>query len=201
MIVLGLTGGIGSGKSAAASAFEKLGVPVIDADVVARDVVEPGSSALAEIEQHFGAHVITDSGILDRARLRKIVFENASEKKWLEALLHPLIRDNILNTLALWREQNRPLAILCSPLMFETGQDQLVDQVIVVDVSEETQIQRASQRDGSDEATIAAIIDSQMPRQERLAKADFILNNEGSLNQLNERVNALYRQLTHEFNH
>ena len=140
MRTIGLTGGIGSGKSAASRLFEKLGVPVIDADQVARDVVEPDQPALVQIQQHFGPEVITPQGELNRRWLRQYVFDHPKERQWLESLLHPLIRQNILNWLL--TQQQHPYVLLTSPLLLETDQHQLVDAIIVVDLSESIQLQR-----------------------------------------------------------
>ncbi|WP_346837137.1 dephospho-CoA kinase [Microbulbifer sp. SAOS-129_SWC] len=191
MFIVGLTGGIGSGKSAAAGMFRALGVNVVDADWAARVVVEPGQPALAEITQHFGPEVLLESGALDRARLRGLVFDDAAEREWLEQLLHPLIRKEIIRAL---EESRSAYAILESPLLLESGQDQLVDRVCVVDLPEELQLQRASARDGSDAAQIRKIIAAQLPRQARLARADDILDNAADLPELQRQVDALHRR-------
>lgn len=195
MSIFGLTGGIGSGKSAAAKIFQNLGVPVIDADDVAREVVMPNTSALRSIVGYFGQSVLLDDGSLNRKQLRATIFEYPEKKTWLENLLHPLIRKTISNQLAEWRRASVPMALLSSPLMFETGQDQLVDKVIVIDVTEAIQIERASARDQQSIASIRAIIASQISRQERLARADYIVDNNGTLDELSTRVQQLYRQL------
>jgi dephospho-CoA kinase len=195
MLVAGLTGGIGSGKSAASDCFVSLGVPVIDADRVARLVVEPGSDALNKIAAHFGEQVIQADGSLNRAALRRIVFANERERNWLEALLHPLIRDHILDTLEQLDEQGHPYAILASPLLLETDQHLLVSKVIVVDCPEALQISRTMARDKIEEAQVRQILAAQMPREERLKHADFVLDNSGSEDQLREAVNALHPQL------
>ncbi|MGE4417799.1 MAG: dephospho-CoA kinase [Marinobacterium sp.] len=195
MLVAGLTGGIGSGKSAASDCFISLGVPVIDADRVARLVVEPGSEALDKIAAHFGDHVIQANGNLDRAALRRIVFDKERERNWLEALLHPLIRDHILDTLEQLDEQGHAYAILASPLLLETDQHLLISKVIVVDAPEALQISRTMARDNIEEAQVRQILAAQMQREERLKHADFVLDNSGNENQLRESVNALHPQL------
>lgn len=194
-MIIGLTGGIASGKSAASRRFEELGIPVIDADVVSRDVVEPGSEALAAIAAHFGDDILRADGRLDRKKLRGIVFHDPAEKAWLESLLHPLIRDRIRQHL---RAAAGEYAILSSPLLLESGQDELVDRVLVIDAPEELQQQRAMARDGSDEATIQAIIDAQMSRRRRCEQASDIIVNDGSPEQLRKAVDeqhAYYRRL------
>jgi dephospho-CoA kinase len=195
MLVAGLTGGIGSGKSAASDSFISLGVPVIDADRVARLVVEPGSEALDKIAAHFGDHVIQANGNLDRAALRRIVFDKERERNWLEALLHPLIRDHILDTLEQLDEQGHAYAILASPLLLETDQHLLISKVIVVDAPEALQISRTMARDNIEEAQVRQILAAQMQREERLKHADFVLDNSGNEDQLRESVNALHPQL------
>lgn len=194
-MIIGLTGGIASGKSAASARFEELGVPVIDADVVSREVVEPGTEALAAIADRFGDEILQTDGTLDRAKLRGIVFHDPAEKTWLESLLHPLIRDRIRQHL---KAAHGEYTILSSPLLLESGQDELVDRVLVIDVPEELQRQRAMARDGSDEATIQAIIDAQMSRRRRCEQASDIIVNDGSLEQLQAAVDeqhAYYRRL------
>jgi dephospho-CoA kinase len=195
MLVAGLTGGIGSGKSAASACFSALGVPVIDADQVARQVVEPGSEALLKIAAHFGQDVIKTDGSLDRPALRRIVFDKERERNWLEALLHPLIRESILDTLDRFDADGHPYAVLASPLLLETDQHLLVSKVIVVDVPEATQVERTMQRDGIEEAQVRQILAAQMTRNERLQHADFTLDNSGSEADLAAAVTALHPQL------
>jgi dephospho-CoA kinase len=195
MLVAGLTGGIGSGKSAASDCFVSLGVPVIDADRVARLVVEPGSDALNKIAAHFGEQVIQADGSLNRAALRRIVFDKERERNWLEALLHPLIRDHILDTLEQLDEQGHTYAILASPLLLETDQHLLISKVIVVDCPEALQISRTMARDKIEEAQVRQILAAQMQREERLKHADFVLDNSGNEDQLRDAVNALHPQL------
>jgi dephospho-CoA kinase len=195
MQVVGLTGGIGSGKSAACNCFISLGVPVVDADRVARLVVEPGSEALARIAAHFGDRVILPDGRLDRAALRQIVFADAAERRWLEGLLHPRIRAHIQEALEQLEEQGHPYAILASPLLLETDQQRLVDTVVVVDLPEALQISRTMARDGVPEAQVRQILAAQMGREERRQRADFILDNSGDEARLRAAVEALHAQL------
>jgi dephospho-CoA kinase len=190
-LIIGLTGGIGSGKSAVSRCFEELGIAVIDADVAARVVVEPGQPALAAIAAHFGPRVIDANGALDRAALRKIVFENPDERRWLESVTHPAIGREIERGL---REAQSPYAILVSPLLLEAKQDALAHRVLVVDVSEQTQLERTMRRDSNPEAQVRAIIASQISRQARLARADDVIGNNGSLEELKPKVLALHRR-------
>ncbi len=191
--VYGLTGGIGSGKSTAAKFFRDLGIPVIDADQIARDVVAPNTLALSSIADHFGADILLPDGQLDRKALRAIVFNNAAEKSWLENLLHPLIRTATQTRLS--EPTDAPYRLLESPLLLETNQHQLVEAVILVDVSRDTQLQRAMARDNSSQAQIEAIIDSQLSRERKLELANFVLDNEGSEQALLNEVTALHAQL------
>ncbi|WP_226662648.1 dephospho-CoA kinase [Microbulbifer aggregans] len=195
MFIVGLTGGIGSGKSAAANRFRHHGVNVVDADQAARFVVEPGQPALAHIASHFGSHVIQPDGLLDRAALRQRVFDNPEERQWLEQLLHPLIRQEIVQALAASAQTHTaPYAILESPLLIESGQSELVQRVCVVDIPEILQLERASARDGNSPEQIRKIMDAQISRAERCAKADDILDNGGSLAALERQVDDLHQR-------
>ncbi len=187
--ILGLTGGIGSGKSAVVEQFGRLGVHWVDADHAARWVVEPGKPALARIAEHFGDGVLTPTGELDRAVLRARVFENAGERKWLEQLLHPLIRQEIAEHLS--RAQS-PYAILVSPLLIEAGQYRQADRVLVVDAPESLQLQRAMRRDQASEAQIRAILKAQASREERLRHADDVLVNDRDRAWLEAEVERLH---------
>lgn len=187
--ILGLTGGIGSGKSAVVEQFGRLGLHWVDADHAARWVVEPGKPALARIAEHFGDGVLTPAGELDRAVLRARVFENAGERRWLEQLLHPLIRQEIAEHLS--RAQS-PYAILVSPLLIEAGQYRQADRVLVVDVPESLQLQRAMRRDQASEAQIRAILKAQASREERLRHADDVLVNDRDRAWLEAEVERLH---------
>ncbi|MDO6562898.1 dephospho-CoA kinase [Amphritea sp. 1_MG-2023] len=189
MFVVGLTGGISSGKSAVSQLFEQLGVTVIDADQVAREVVEPGEVALTKIAQRFGAEICLADGNLDRKALRKIVFAEPRQRDWLEQLLHPLIRDRILLKLD---QCDSDYAMLASPLLLETDQHLLVNHIVVVDVDEATQISRTMARDNTDAAQVKAIIAAQMPHAERLTKADDRIDNSGSIADLQPQVEQLH---------
>lgn len=194
-LIIGLTGGIGSGKSLACSLFHDKGIDVIDADVVAREVVEPGTSALSTIAGHFGDAILQTSpaGLqqLNRAKLRELIFADPKEKQWLEDLLHPLINQRIREQLG---NSRSPYAILASPLLLETRQFQLVDRILVIDASEELQIDRASQRDTNNRNQIKAIMAAQLPRQERRARADDIIENHGSIAELQMQVDQLHQR-------
>jgi dephospho-CoA kinase len=191
MLVVGLTGGIGSGKTAVSDRFAERGVTVVDADQASRAVVEPGRDALARIAEHFGDDVIAADGTLDRARLRSRVFEDADERRWLEALLHPLIGAEIEAQLA---AADSAYAMLVSPLLIESGQVRFVDRILVVDVPEDVQIERTCARDDNDEAQVRAIMAAQASREDRLARADDVVDNDGPIRALDEQVERLHRR-------
>lgn len=189
--VVGLTGGIGSGKSAATAQFEKLGINVVDADIVARQVVMPGTPCLQTIGEHFGPQILTEDGRLDRKALRQQVFSNPEEKDWLNALLHPAIRREILSQI---RQAQSPYVILSAPLLLENGLEKYCQRVLVVDASEVAQIERTVKRDNSPKAEVEAIMKAQLSREERLKKADDILHNESTLEALQQQVTELHQR-------
>ena len=189
--VVGLTGGIGSGKSAAAAMFRAWGIEVINADALAREVVEPGQPALNDIAAHFGSDILTAESHLDRAALRRIVFSNPEQKSWLENLLHPLIAVLLQQRL---NATESPYTILESPLLLETEQYKLVERVLVIDASEEIQIDRTVKRDGSDEGVIRSIIASQIDRAKRIQHADDLVSNEEGLEQLRAKIEVLHNK-------
>lgn len=187
--VLGLTGGIGSGKSAVVDAFGRLGVDWVDADHAARWVVEPGKPALGVIADRFGETVLAADGSLKRSVLRELVFHDPEQRKWLEELLHPMIRQEIAEHLA---RATSPYAIMVSPLLVESGQYRQVDRVLVVDVPEALQLERAARRDRCSEAQIQAILSAQISRDERLRHADDVLVNDRDLAWLMCEVERLH---------
>ncbi|MDY7561898.1 dephospho-CoA kinase [Pseudomonas sp. 10B1] len=187
--ILGLTGGIGSGKSAAAQCFTDLGVHLVDADHAARWVVEPGRPALAQIVEHFGAGVLQPDGQLDRSALRGLVFQNPEQRRWLEALLHPLIGQEIMSDLA---RAESPYAILVSPLLVESGQYKLTQRVLVIDAPEDLQIQRTMLRDSTSEEQVKAILNAQANRELRLSHADDVLVNDRDPAWLKSEVERLH---------
>ncbi|MDQ3204391.1 MAG: dephospho-CoA kinase [Pseudomonadota bacterium] len=187
--ILGLTGGIGSGKSAAAEHFSSLGVHVVDADHAARWVVEPGRPALAKIVEHFGPGVLQGNGQLDRAALRKLIFEVPEQRLWLEALLHPLIADEIVEHLG---KAQSPYAILVSPLLIESGQFSMTQRVLVIDAPEQLQIERTLQRDQTSEQQVQAILKAQSSRQDRVSHADDVVVNDRDLAWLHSEVERLH---------
>jgi dephospho-CoA kinase len=190
--ILGLTGGIASGKSAAADRLASLGATLVDTDLISREVVEPGQPALTRIEQHFGSDVIQEDSSLNRSALRERVFQDPNERQWLEALLHPLIRQTAID-----RAMNAKtaMAVLVVPLLFESGHYQEIDASLVIDVPIELQRQRTLERDGVAEAQVDAILSAQMDRQSRIDSADYVISNTTTLEALYSQVDALYHQL------
>ncbi|HAW77933.1 MAG TPA: dephospho-CoA kinase [Alteromonas australica] len=195
--VIGLTGGIGSGKSAATEAFKSLGISIVDADEVARDVVAVGSEGLRHIVARFGRGILLEDGQLNRPALRERVFSHEGDKHWLNQLLHPLIRAKMLADIG---AAPSAYCILSVPLLIENNMENLCDRVIVVDCPESLQLSRALQRDGSSRKTIESIMASQASRNERLEKADDVINNTGSLDELHEQVALLHEQYVKHFN-
>lgn len=190
--IVGLTGGIGSGKSTIARAFKRLGVRVIDADQASRAVVEPGSDALSAIINHFSDDQLLIDGQLNRAVLREIIFDNPEQKVWLEELLHPLIGEWI--TMQVQQPSSSPYIILESPLLFETDQYKSVNTSLLVDLSPDLQKHRASKRDGVSTEQIQAIIDTQMSRERKISIANYIFDNSLTLESIDKRVLNLHHQ-------
>ncbi len=189
-LVIGLTGGIGSGKSTVAQLFTELGIAVFDADRIAREVVAPGSPALAKIIEHFGQDIVDSAG-LKRSQLRQIVFTDPTARKWLENLIHPLVRARMK---ALVQQAASPYCILMIPLLLENPRNELIQRVLVVDTPEELQLQRAQQRDNASSEQITRIMQAQVSRTQRLAKADDVIVNDGALAKLNKQVLDLHQQ-------
>ena len=186
-----LTGGIASGKSAVSACFEKLGVPIVDTDVIARQVVEPGSPALQRIARELGAGFLDKDGGLNRTKMRQAIFSDPDLKSRLEAILHPLIGKEAL------RQVNQlvsPYCIIVIPLFAESSAYAWIDRVLVVDATEDAQIERVMARDGISRDQARAILNAQASRQDRLALADDILDNSGSLSELPEKVKALHEK-------
>lgn len=187
--VLGLTGGIGSGKSAAAERFAALGMHVVDADQAARWVVEPGRPALAQLAEHFGNDILQADGRLDRGALRKRIFEDAEQRRWVEALLHPLVAQEIAENLA---KATSPYAVFVSPLMVESGQYKRTDRLLVIDAPTELQRARTLARDATTPEQVEAILKAQATREQRLALADDVLLNDRDLAWLHAEVDRLH---------
>lgn len=200
-LLIGLTGGIGSGKSTVAEAFRELGAGYVDADQVAREVVAPGSACLQQIRDYFGEQIVDSDGSLNRALLRQLVFSDPQAKSWLEQLLHPAIRRELLRQLKLL---TTPYALLVAPLLLENQLEQFTDRVLVVDISEETQLARTMTRDQNSAEQVKAIMASQLSRSARRTRADDLLDNNGNQAQLIEQIQHLhkkYLELSQEIRH
>ncbi|EIC23208.1 dephospho-CoA kinase [Thiorhodovibrio frisius] len=194
-LCVALTGGIGSGKSSVAERFAHRGVTVIDADLISHALTATHGAAMPAIVAAFGAAARAPTGALDRAWMRERVFHDAGVRQELESILHPMIRAEMLR---LAEQVPGPYSLLAIPLLFETGQQALVDRVLVVDLPEAMQIERVRRRDGLSDATIHAILASQVDRQRRLSGADDLIDNSGALDALDARVAELdgfYRTL------
>ena len=195
LFTIGLTGGIGSGKSTVAEGFAALGVPVIDSDVAAQAVVVPGSAALRALVERFGAGLLRADGTLDRPQLRERVFAEPAERRWLEQLLHPLIRARCQRQL---EAACGPYALFVVPLLVEADSALAVDRVLVVDLPEDEQLRRAAQRDQADEASVRTIMATQASRAQRLERADDLIDNSGppaALAAATERLHQRYLRL------
>jgi dephospho-CoA kinase len=191
MFVVGLTGGIGSGKTVASDRFEELGVKVVDADIASRVVVEIGKPALSSIEGEFGSDVISDDGSLNRAKLREIIFKDDEAKSWLESLLHPLIGQHILDEIA---SATSRYVILVSPLLFETTQFQMCNRTLLIDVPKDIQILRTAKRDKVPESQVEKIIASQMDRDQKIGKADDVIVNDGEIGDLISKIDKIHQR-------
>lgn len=197
ILTIGLTGGIGSGKSTVAERFADKGIPVLDADAISRELVEPGQPALDEIIDQFGAGILDEDGRLDRRRLRSEVFADPVQRRRLEAILHPRVRTTIQARVR-GLEGRSPYCIVAIPLLVESGMQDLVDRILVVDVPEAIQQERTARRDGISEEEVRGILRAQLDRQERLAWADDTIDNSGNEQDLQRAVEALdgqYRRI------
>ena len=195
MFVVGLTGGIGSGKSAATAIFEDLGIDVVDADLASREAVLPGSKALDQIQKKFGNEILLEDQSLNRAKLREIIFDNSDDKTWLEQLLHPEIRHIIQSKL---ENSSSKYVILVSPLLFETDQHEFCNTTILIDSSMNSQVSRTSKRDSVSEDSVKKIISAQMSRDDKLKIAKIVINNDDSLEQLELNVKKVHENLIKE---
>lgn len=187
--IVGVTGGIGCGKTTVTDLFAAKGIDVVDADLVARDVVVPGSQGLKELVQQFDESILNENNELDRAALRTLIFADSKAKERVNQILHPLIRKNMMNQLINTRSQ---YCMLSAPLLFENKLQTMVDRTLVIDISESLQVERALARDGGNEETIKSIIRSQVSREQRLAFADDIIDNSDSQSALAPQVEALH---------
>lgn len=191
MLVIGLTGGIGSGKSTVAELFKKRHVPVIDTDIIARELVKPDQPALNEITAEFGNTIIQSNGELNRSALAEITFHDKQARKKLEAILHPRIRENMQSQI---KNITSPYVIVVIPLLIETGQSDQVDHILLVDCPEDMQIERVKHRDNRDEQQIKDILHAQSSRQARLSTADDVIENRGDISELDAKIELLHQK-------
>ena len=189
MLKVGLTGGIGCGKSTVANIFAQLNIPIVDADLIAHRLVEKGQPALTQIQQEFGTAILNQEGSMDRKKLREIVFSEPEKKQKLESILHPLIYQAMQTQLD---QLNAPYCIICIPLLFETGMTSFVDRVLVIDCPVEIQIDRVRSRDNLQLERIQSIIDSQVSRIFRMTHADDLIDNSETGAKLAEQVKRLH---------
>ena len=192
MLRVGITGGIGSGKTALTDWLAKKGIVVVDADLASRVIVAPGQPALAEIAETFGSEFIQADGELDRAALRALVFTDDSKRQQLEAITHPRIREELARQM---NAADSAYVVLSSPLLLESGQSSMVDLSVVVDVPEDTQIERTMARDDNSQALVEGIMAAQLDRDTRIARADIVIDNSGTLDALYERGEVLHQTL------
>tara|TARA_Y100001934_G_scaffold129554_1_gene157235 strand:+ start:1488 stop:2090 length:603 start_codon:yes stop_codon:yes gene_type:complete len=190
MFTVGLTGGIGSGKTTIARFFQDQNIEVINADEIARKVVEPGTAALSKIQERFGSEILINEKGLNRALLREKIFKDNNQRIWLESLLHPIIETEITNLIVVAVSR---YVILESPLLFETNQHKLVNRTLVVDVSPKVQLERTISRDGGSEGTIKAIMDSQISRDDRINLADDIIDNEQNFQSVQTQLKKFHQ--------
>ena len=194
-MIIGLTGGIGSGKTAVSDAFQDLGIIIVDADLASRIVVQKGKPSLKKIAEHFGNDILNENSELDRAKLREIIFNSDEEKNWLESLLHPAIANQIKDEL---KASSSPYTILVSPLLLETNQKEYCNKVLVVDVPVELQVERTLKRDQVSEGQVKSIIKAQISRKNRLEFADEVIINDGSLEELHSTVMKFHQKFIAE---
>ncbi len=192
MLVVGLTGNIGSGKSTVAGILEARGVPLIDADLLAREAVAPGAPALAAIAERFGRSVLTPAGALDRAALRAIVFANPADRASLDAIVHPAVKALRDARLADLRARRAPVVVCDIPLLFETGLDREVDVTVLVDAPLDVRLARILRNRGLSRDEALAMAAAQLPAEDKRARADYVIENDGSIEELRERVNAVW---------
>ncbi|NRF15438.1 dephospho-CoA kinase [Vibrio coralliilyticus] len=190
--VVGLTGGIASGKTTVANLFQsQFGIEIVDADVVAREVVEPGSEGLKVIEERWGSDILLHDGTLNRAKLREVIFANEEEKAWVNGLLHPMIREKMQADIA---KVTSPYGLLVIPLMVENNLQSLADRVLVVDVDKQTQMRRTVERDGVPLEQVESILAAQASRTQRLAIADDVIKNNATNQELLPQITELHQK-------
>jgi dephospho-CoA kinase len=195
-VVLGITGGVAVGKSTAARYFEELGAAVVSADQLARQVVAPGSATLQKLADHFGKRILGPDGCLDRQVLGDIVFHDVEARRFLNEITHREVARLAIQRLGKLRAINIPLIIYDSPLLFEAGAEDCVDAVLVITAKRENQLQRLLQRPAMTRARAEAMIDSHLSQKEKAARADFVIDSDGTRDELKEKIRALFQRLT-----
>ncbi|MCT3044041.1 MAG: dephospho-CoA kinase [Leuconostoc mesenteroides] len=196
MLTIGLTGGIATGKSTVSALLRQVGFPIVDADIVAREVVEPGTPTLEKIKLAFGPRII-DNGVLDRRKLGQIVFEDGAQLKKLNDIMQPAISSAMADKINFWRLQNVPILVLDVPLLFERDYDKnkLVDKIIVVTASEEIQLSRLENRDQLSNMEARNRVKAQLPMSQKIARADYVIDNNGRIEELQEQVTVLIKKI------
>lgn len=196
MLTIGLTGGIATGKSTVSALLRQAGFPIVDADIVAREVVEPGTPTLEKIKLAFGPGII-DNGVLDRRKLGQIVFEDGAQLKKLNDIMQPAISSAMADKINFWRLQNVPILVLDVPLLFERDYDKnkLVDKIIVVTASEEIQLSRLENRDQLSNMEARNRVKAQLPMSQKIARADYVIDNNGSIEELQKQVTVLIKKI------
>lgn len=196
MLTIGLTGGIATGKSTVSALLRQAGFPIVDADIVAREVVEPGTPTLEKIKLAFGPGII-DNGVLDRRKLGQIVFEDGAQLKKLNDIMQPAISSAMADKINFWRLQNVPILVLDVPLLFERDYDKnkLVDKIIVVTASEEVQLSRLENRDQLSNMEARNRVKAQLPMSQKIARADYVIDNNGRIEELQEQVTVLIKKI------
>lgn len=196
MLTIGLTGGIATGKSTVSALLRQVGFPIVDADIVAREVVEPGTPTLEKIKLAFGPGII-DNGVLDRRKLGQIVFEDGAQLKKLNDIMQPAISSAMADKINFWRLQNVPILVLDVPLLFERDYDKnkLVDKIIVVTASEEIQLSRLENRDQLSNMEAHNRVKTQLPMSQKIARADYVIDNNGRIEELQEQVTVLIKKI------
>ena len=196
MLTIGLTGGIATGKSTVSALLRQAGFPIVDADIVAREVVEPGTPTLEKIKLAFGPGII-DNGVLDRRKLGQIVFEDGAQLKKLNDIMQPAISSAMADKINFWRLQNVPILVLDVPLLFERDYDKnkSVDKIIVVTASEEIQLSRLENRDQLSNMEARNRVKAQLPMSQKIARADYVIDNNGRIEELQEQVTVLIKKI------
>lgn len=195
-MILGVTGGIASGKSTVTEIFRSLGATVVSADELAREIVRPGGTVLRQLVERFGRGILRDDGTLNRERLAQTIFADSAARRALNRITHPAIAALAEERLRKASREGAPLVIYEAPLLYEAGSEGRVTAVLVVAIDERLQLRRLMERDGLDEAAARARVVAQMPQAEKVARADYVIDNSGSLAETEERVKALFRSLS-----